>query len=210
MLQRRWYGKLALMFRKYMFTAFKSRYGVTYTDYELGTINEGYWRAFAKKLVADVKEYKWAAFQRMWTKEGYNEMQKTAFNKTIYELSVILAMAILAGLIGDDDEEKTWLDNETALQITRMSADITQFINPTDFIRVIRNPAASVNMIEKWIGWFKQLFNPLEEYERASGIAEKGDNKLYIKTLKLIPVIRQLVNFMTPEEQIKFYNLSKG
>jgi hypothetical protein len=90
-----------------------------------------------------------------------------------------------------------------------MNADIMQFANPSDFFRVIRNPAASVNMIEKWLGWWKQLvFDPFGEYERRSGIAEKGDSKLYIKTVKLFPVIRQIISFMTPEEQIKFYRLS--
>lgn len=208
-LQRKWYGKLALMFRKYMFSSFKARYGRRYVDYELGTIQEGYWNLFVKKLWTEAKDYKFGMFQRMWSKEGYNEIEKAAFNKTVFELSVILAAMVLAGIAssgGDDDD--SWLDNEVALQITRMSSDITQFINPGDFIRVVRNPAASINIIEKWLSWGKQLFNPFEEYERASGIAEKGDNKLYIKTLKALPIIRQFVNFLTPEEQIKFYQLS--
>jgi hypothetical protein len=211
-LQRRWYGKLALMFRKYLFKAFQSRYGSTYVDYELGDEDGGYWRAFANKLVADVKEYKWAAFQKMWTKEGYTDFQKSAFNKTLYELATIAAVFALIGFASappDDGKKKTWLDNEMALQLTRFSADITQYINPSDFLRVIRNPAASVNMMENWIGWWTQLLtNPTEQYQRASGIAKAGDNKLYIKTLKLMPVIRQMISLMTPEEQLKFYKLT--
>lgn len=208
-LQRRWYGKMALMFRKYMFSSFKARYGNLYVDYELGTTQEGYWRTFAKKMGSEIKDYKWQVLTRMWTKDGYNEMEKAAVNKTLYEIGVIMAAWALAGLAsaaGDDDD--AWLEDEAALQITRFSADITQFLSPKDFIRVIRNPAASLNMIEKWIGWFEQLFSPTEVYERKSGIAEKGDNKLWIKTLKIMPVARQWINFMTPEEQIKFYNLS--
>jgi hypothetical protein len=208
MLSRRWYGKLALMFRKYLFKAMQSRWGEKYVDYELGTDDGGYWREFMSKFYKDVKEYKWGAIQRMWTKDGYDEFQKSAINKSLYEFSVILATFVLIGLIGSGDEDDKWLDNEMQLQLTRFSADITQYINPSDFIRVIRNPAASINMMEKWISWFTQIFSPFEEYERASGIAEKGDNKLYIKTLKLMPVVRQLINFLTPEEQIKFYKLT--
>ena len=210
-LQRRWYGKMALMFRKYMFSSFKARYGGEYVDYELGTVQQGYWNAFTRKLLAEAKEYKWAMIQRMWTKEGYNENEKAAMNKTVYELGVILAFFVMAGLVGtagDDDDDAKWLKDEASLQVVRFSADITQFLSPIDFLRVIRNPAASVNMIEKWIGWFAQLASPTEVYERRSGIAQKGDNKLFIKTLKVVPVVRQVVNFMTPEEQIKFYNLT--
>jgi hypothetical protein len=210
MLQRKWYGKLALMFRKYMFTSFKSRYGEKYTDYELGTIQEGYWRTFTGKLLREAKDYKWAMFQRMWTKEGYNEMEKAAFNKTVYELGVMMTSFILAGIAAgaDDDDEKSWVTAEAALQVTRFSSDIAQYISPKDFIRIIRNPAASVNMIEKWIGWFGQMFSPFDEYQRKTGIAEKGDNKLWIKTLKIAPIVRQVINFLTPEEQIKFYQLT--
>lgn len=207
MLQRRWLGKLAIMFRKYMFSSFKARYGSRYIDYELGTAQEGYWNTFVKKLYKDTKDYKWGVLQRMWTKEGYSEIEKSAVNKTLYEVAVILGAMILAGMVNEDDD-KSWIEAQTALQLTRMSADITQYISPSDFIRVVRNPAASVNMIEKWMGWFAQLTSPTEVYDRASGIAKKGDNKLYIKTLKLVPVIRQFVNFMTPEEQLKFYQLS--
>jgi hypothetical protein len=208
MLSRRWYGKLALMFRKYLFKAMSSRWGGRHVDYELGTDDGGYWREFMSKFYSDVKEYRWGAVQRLWSKDGYDEFQKAAVNKSLYEFGVILATFVLIGLIGSGDEDDSWLDNEMALQLTRFSADITQYINPSDFIRVIRNPAASINMIEKWIGWFTQLFSPFEEYERASGIAKKGDNKLYIKTLKLMPVVRQFINLLTPEEQIKFYRLT--
>jgi hypothetical protein len=208
MLSRRWYGKLALMFRKYLFKAMSSRWGARYVDYELGTDDGGYWREFMGKFYQDVKEYKWGAFQKAWSKDGYDDFQKSAINKSLYEFGVIIAMFVLIGLIGGGDEDDSWLDNEMALQLTRFSADITQYINPSDFIRVIRNPAASINMIEKWLSWFHQLFNPFEEYERASGIAKKGDNKLYIKTLKLLPGVRQVINFLTPEEQRKFYNLT--
>lgn len=207
MLQRRWYGKLALMFRKYLFKAMSSRWGSKYVDYELGTDEGGYWTSFMSKMLADAKEYKWGMIQRLWSKEGYNEFQKSAANKTMYEFTVIIATFVLAGIIGADDD-KDWLDAEMALLLTRFSADITQYINPADFIRVIRNPAASINLMEKFISWFTQLFHPFEEYERASGFAKKGDYKLWIKTLKLVPVVRQFINILTPEEQIKFYQLT--
>jgi len=204
--QRRWYGKLGLMFRKYMFTAFKSRYGRKYVDYELGTTNEGYWNTFMKKVVADAKDYKFGMLQRLWTKEGYNEDQKNAINRTVFEFGVILAAMLLAGFSNEDDD-KSWITSEAKLQLTRMSADITQYISPADFIRVVRNPAASINLIEKYTAVAQQLTSPTEEYSRASGFAKQGDNKLYIKMLKALPGIRQVINTMTPDEQIKYYNL---
>jgi hypothetical protein len=208
MLQRRWLGRLAIMFRKYLFSSIKARYGGKYVDYELGTVQEGYWNSAWSKLKQEMIDYKWHMVTRMWTKEGYTPEEKAAVNKTLFEFGVMMAAILLTGLAQSmDEDEDGWLANFVALQIVRFNADIKQFINPADFIRVIRNPAASLNMIEKWIEWMMQLGHPLEEYERKSGWAEKGDNKLWIKTQKLTPVIRQIVNVMTPEEQIKFYNL---
>lgn len=206
MLQRRWYGKLALMFRKYMFTAFKSRYGKRYVDYELGTVNEGYWNTFVQKMGKDIKDYKFGMLQRLWTKEGYDDVQKNAINRTLMEFGVILSAMMLSGFANEDDD-KSWIHAEAALQLTRMSADITQYISPADFIRVVRNPAASINLVEKWIAVSQQLVHPTEQYQRQSGIAKKGDNKLFIKLMKAMPGVRQIINTMTPAEQIKYYNL---
>jgi hypothetical protein len=206
MLQRRWYGKLALMFRKYMFSSFKARYGGQYVDYELGTVQEGYWNTFAKKMYEDFKTFKLGAFQRMWTKEGYDDVQKAAMNRTIAEFGVILSAMMLAGFANEDDD-KSWITSEAKLQLTRMSADIQQYINPADFIRVIRNPAASINLIEKYIAVIQQMTSPTEQYQRQTGIAQAGDNKLLIKFLKAFPLAHQIINTMTPSDQIKYYNL---
>lgn len=209
-LARRWYGKLAIKYRKYMFSSFKNLYGARYIDYELGTVEQGNWNLFMEKIWKDLKDYKWGMINRMWTKEGYNEIEKAAINKTLAHFAVIFAAFTLVGMMsgGGDDDDKTWLDAEATLQITRFSADITQYINPSDFLRVIRNPAASINLIEKIIDWSHQLFSPTEKYQRAAGIAKKGDNKLFIKTLKILPVSRQIINILTPEEQQKFYNMT--
>lgn len=210
-LARRWYGKLMIKFRKYLFSSFKSLYGGRQVDYELGTIVQGNWNLFVEKIWKDLKDYKWGVITRMWTKEGYNELEKAAINKTLAHFAFIAAAWILAGIMGDGpDEERPWLDAELALQMTRFSADITQYINPSDFLRVIRNPAASVNLLEKLIDWFGQLFNPTEIYKRKAGIARKGDNKLLIKTLKILPISRQVINALTPNEQRKFYQMTGG
>jgi len=204
--QRRWYGKLALMFRKYMFSSFKSRYGGQYVDYELGTTSEGYWRTFVNKMAADIKDFKWGAIQRLWTKDGYNDIQKAAINKTLVEFGAILGAMMLGGLANSDDD-KNWMTAEARLQIVRMSADIGQYIDPSDFIRVIRNPAASINLTEKWIAVIQQLAHPTAQYTRKTGIAKAGDNKLLIKTMKAMPLLHQVINTMTPSDQVKFYNL---
>jgi hypothetical protein len=163
-----------------------------------------------RKLFKEWKDYKFYALVNMWKKEGYSEEERTMMNKTIFEFGVIIAAIALGGMTHlMDDDDDGWLTNELALQITRFGADISQFISPADFIRVVRNPAVSINLIEKWGDWGTQLFtHPFAQYQRASGFAKKGDNKLWIKTQKLIPAWRQVINFMTPEEQIKFYNLT--
>ena len=76
---------------------------------------------------------------------------------------------------------------------------------PSEFIRQIKNPTASLTAIVNGMGFIGQLWSPTEVYEKDSGTHEAGDSKLWAKAQKLIPVYNKfLVNI---DDQLGYFNL---
>ena len=209
-LQRHWYGKLALMFRKHIYKGMVNRYGKEQLDVESGDVEEGYYRTFLSKLYQDFKEF---GLIGMIQYKSYSPEQKTAFLKTMLDVSVLMTLMLLSAAVHgfDDDDEKikktNWLQDQFILQSRRFQADISfYYILNKDALRVISNPTVTSNTVSNIWDFVSQLSNPTERYQRKSGIFDKGDLKLKAKAFKAIPIIRSVVNFMTPGDQLKIYN----
>lgn len=207
MLQRRWWGKLMIMFRKYIYTGFKRRYNNEYTDLELADTVQGYYNAFFGKLTKDIKNYGLTSALTM----TYTTEQLESRNKVLMDLAVVVATSLILGLVsctGDDDDD--FLKAHLLLQAERLQNDITMYINPSDLMRVIRNPAISLNTLEKFSALINQTI-PLytggitEKYKRDTGLYEKGDYKIKKKILDLVPIANQINNFLSPEDQLAIF-----
>jgi hypothetical protein len=213
-IQRKWYGKLVLVYRKYLYNGFRSRYGKQRADYMLGDVMEGYYRTFFSKLGKDLKvmatELKVTQF-----KEGWDANQKYAAHKTLYEMALLTGMTILGLAIGagadKKDKAKSWGENYLALMMLRVRSDLGQYsvFGVQDMFRVVKNPSAVIMSLSRYADFFQQLVqDPFKEYKRKTGIFDKGDSVLKAKLLKAIPILRQFINLMSPEEQAKFYTLT--
>lgn len=216
-LQRLWYGKLLLVYRKYIYNGFRNRYGRERVDYQLGDIHEGYYRTFFNKLVSDVKNYKLDAARKFFTREGWSQDEKYAYNKTVFELTTLLGLTMLVLAIGgSDDKEKKkdgmseWGGDYLLLNMVRLRSDIATFtaFGLTDMTRIIKNPSAVMGSLDRLAAIASQIYtDPTKTYTRKTGAFEKGDSILWAKVQKAIPGWRQWINLSTPEEQVKFYEL---
>ena len=210
-LQRHWYGKLGLMFRKHIYKGMINRWGKEQLDIEQADVVEGYYRTFAAKLYTDAKEF---GFLGMIQYKNYSPEQKTAFLKTMLDIVTLMSIWILSAAIHgfDDDEKKkkeknNWFQDEAILQLRRFEADIKFYtIVNKDAWRVLSNPTVTSNTISNIWDFVSQLSNPAERYQKKSGIFKAGELKLKARAFKAIPLIRSVVNFMTPEQQLQIYN----
>ncbi len=232
-IQRKWWGKQIMMFRKFIPTAIASRFGEEYVDVELGDTMEGYYRSFIKTFKKDFAEFGIKSIPMLLQRFSHTALKTLTFGnveifkdsakgnlsddqfyyycKTMYDVLMLIAVTIvIAGIKSyEPDDEDKFLYNSVKLQALRFKKDVEQFMPPfgfNDFFKTLQSPAASVSVIVKYGDFFGQLLNPTEQYTRNSGWAEKGDYKLYIKFQKLIPIWRQIISTLTPEEQVKFYN----
>jgi hypothetical protein len=202
-LQRTWYGKLALLFRKYMYTGFMRRYSSRYLDIEGGDVYEGYWNTFFSKLYTDIKEGKWD----MLTGKNLSEAEKSARAKTYVDLVAFASTLLLVyALTPDDDDDESWLTSHIILQSRRLQQDISWYVNPMDFKRLIETPSVAISNFENILKFTGQLFNPMEQYERKAGIYEKGDYKLEKRAMDLVPVLSRYEDLMNPEQLLNVFN----
>lgn len=202
-LQRTWYGKLALLFRKYIYTGMMRRYSTKYLDIEGGDVYEGYWNTFFTKLYNDIKNQKFDIL----TGKNLSKDEQAARAKTYVDLvTLISCMVIFAALSADDDEEESWMASHIMLQSRRLQQDISFYVNPRDFIRLVKNPSVAIANWDNLINFVAQLVNPLEEYERKAGIYEKGDYKIEKRIMDIVPVLSRYEDVMNPEQLINVFN----
>tara|TARA_R110000868_G_scaffold28617_4_gene107122 strand:- start:16606 stop:19851 length:3246 start_codon:yes stop_codon:yes gene_type:complete len=204
-LKRRWYGKLALLFRNWIYSGIQRRYSGEFINIESGVIEEGYYRKFFTSLYKELSVGK----TDMLFGNNLTPDQKAARAKSLAEVSaMVLIFATYAALSGDDDDKpNTWLQNQLILQTRRLGGDLMFYtpINIYEPLRILRNPSAAITNIEKTQKFMFQLVNPFEQYEQKSGYYEKGDYKIEKRFNDLVPIYNQLIRFSTPEQQLKEY-----
>jgi hypothetical protein len=192
-LQKYSVGRLLLMYRKYLVPGYKRRYKNLGFDDELGTPTEGFYRTFWRRFLRDVRTYKFNVVKE-WS--NYTPFEKAQIRKVITELSIIAAFVsiilLLTAIGGDDDDEealnKTYAYNFLLYEAIRMRSETSGFLNPKDAYRAVRSPSAMTGTLDRFIKFGNQIlpWNVTEEYEKKSGIWEKGDNKAWAYFLKLM------------------------
>jgi hypothetical protein len=127
----------------------------------------------------------------------------------LYIMMGLMGIALfLKGLAGDDDDEpNSWLQTQLILQTRRLGGDFLFYtpVNIAEPLRILRNPSASMTVLEKTQKFIFQLANPFEQYEQKSGYYHKGDYKIEKRFNDLVPIYNQIIRFMTPEQQLQEY-----
>lgn len=204
-LQRRWYGKLILLFRKWIYTGFQRRWSGEFVDMESGEVTHGYYNKFFSQLYNELKQGK---FEILFSGK-LDPDQRKARAKALGEIGVMLSMLslymVFAG--GEDDDENSWIENQMILQSRRLAGDFMFFtpINPFEWLRVINNPSVTLSQMTKLSKFAYQLADPLEQYERDEYPYSKGDYKIEKRFNDLMPIYNQMIRAVTPENQISEY-----
>jgi len=204
-IQRRWYGKLAMMFRKYMYTGFNRRFTSRYLDIEGADIYEGYFRTFFRALTTDLRTMKFNMLMTNNMDETSKRNMYRAYTDLLFLAGALTIFSLLGAAAGDDDEENSWVTNQILLQSRRFSGDLMWYVNPAEFIKLTRTPAVALDSVDSLIDFFAQAANPLEKYERASGPFEKGDYKMEHQLYKNFPGLSGIYRSLVPEQQLKIY-----
>lgn len=212
-LQRLWYGKLALFFRKHIQPGLAKRFGRARINYALGGSTEGMYVGTAKasyEFISNmISEMKAVGFMEAWDRTNLTEQQKANMRRTVAEGGALLITMMLVGMLGgDDDEPRTWAENLALLQARRLQSELNFYSNPLEAFRVIKSPTVAMGTVESAVKFGQGLFKFGEDeyYSRDTGFWKKGDSKDLARLTKLIPFLKSMIALATPEEQIKIFN----
>lgn len=221
LLQRRWYGKLALMFRKFVVPGLQRRWDVEHYDYELDQFEAGIYvdayQYMVNNLIGDLKAFasREASILDSFTTDAERNRyirQRAGFYQTMFEAAMFITTIILGALAidEDDDEKDSQAAYMAALFLRRVRGDVSFYFNPLEFLNMVKNPTVTSSYVTSIVKFALGLVTEWGEdayYDRQVGPFEKGSSKSYARFLKILPVIRSYVNLQSPEEQLKFYNL---
>jgi len=220
MLQRRWWGKLFMLFRNWMPPGIRRRYGhgggsTVHVDEELGAVTQGMYVSFWN-FVAESISTKSFAYTNM------TEMEQQNVKRTSVELASLMgAMALVAALSNLDDEEESWVSNFALYQAKRYQTEILQWtplVGGKEAFRILQSPTATARPILKGGELLGQMISEVRYvlgdpfiddsaifYQRRTGRFQKGDRKIRKDFEDLLPIFRGLQKSRTPEEAYKWF-----
>ena len=191
-LQQYWWGKLIMQFHKWVVPAFQARFRAGYESETLGFI-EGRYRTLWSFLghVAKEKGNIVRAFNE--AKVTYSEAQIANMYKILVEFGFFMASLAMYSIfdamvkdVDDDDILTKRFLNAMKYQASKQQAELTTFIKPTEYVRLLTSPVASSRSLKEYgeviegtaqlAGYGMGLVDEKDVvYERGS---RKGDYKL--------------------------------
>src|SRR5690606_25396833 len=124
----------------------------------------------------------------------------------------MVAVAVLGSLatsmIGEsDDDRERYVASFLAYQFKRTRSELLFFLLPTETMKILVSPAASMSIIQNLIELLTQVvFNPLDRYESGNW---KGELKISKKAMKLAPGIKQWYRLRDIEDYVGLFDFQR-
>jgi hypothetical protein len=204
-IQRHVFGRLIMMYRKYLIPMARRRWGKLYRNEEIGVIRQGYYMTFFKYLFGDISKIKtmfFNSFSSTKTDTGLQSFEEANIRRAVMEMGIYAVLGLLIAMlaIGDEEDEEEvsnyrWL---ALYELQRLRKELGSLM-PTltivgDNWKLLKSPSAFNHTVDKLIGIGKQMGDPFGVYEKRTGIFEKGDSKMKAKFLKLFGNIGNATN----------------
>lgn len=212
-LQQYGFGRLALMFRKWIFTSFKRRMGGKYYDEYGQTFSKGFYRdggafyynkvrSFFERFHDEAKSLELAE-KADW--DTMTEAEKANVKRFTTEMSVLIGSIVLQSVVGaaldgadDDDDISTLALMHIDYQLYRLSTDISFYFNPASFMKIVQSPIPSSSVIRSISNFLESCLHPLEKFETGDW---KGEYKIKKRALDLLPIVRQIYRLRNIEDE---------
>ena len=226
-LQKHAIGRLIFQFRKYFVPQFDRRWADKHINAALGEEEEGYYRTAArvwKKLNDETNVMKFLMMMKspfnneQLKQKGLTDLEISNTIKTATEIYFILgcmviggALSMLAGELDDDEPILSWGINMSAYQMNRLSTEMGAYILPSELLKLLSSPAASINQFSHFTSFLNSFdYNPFDDdpfirvYSRGR---HKDDTRLYVWTKKAVPLVDTIEDWFYPEEKAGYFNM---
>jgi len=167
-------------------------------SYALGEYEEGSYTTLVRYVIQSIKDKKFY----LLSKSNWNELseyEKHNIKKALTEFTFMFVLLPLAhtfvaaaasgpSSLNDDDNEYLFF---LAYQLRRLDSELSQYHHPTELFKLMRSPIPSVRLLETSLDIFGTVFNPAEWDEVYQQGENKGENKLKVKAMKELPVLKE-------------------
>jgi hypothetical protein len=197
-------GRLFFQFRKYVVPGFDRRWRKSHYDEILGSEQEGFYRAFGR-FITGLKEDK---FHIIKSYKKLSDKDKMNVNRTLRELTTFLATAVLIGALsslrGDDSDEKILAF--ALVQLKRLKAESAFNWNPNEALKILKEPAASVTLIDDLVDVGEVLITPWNAFDTKERGVNTGRTNIGVAVEKVLPLpIKTIRNLTRPQDLLKNY-----
>lgn len=220
-IEREWWGKLITLFRRFFPSSYRRSWGYgsnrgIHVDTESGFIGGGMYSMLWNYISDTFDRTNGLKFRTRY--RSMEEYEKKNFIRAMVNVGGMITTAVLGGMVYSDDEDDK-AQNFFAYQAIRMNAELMQFVNPNDFIRIIKSPTATMNTMESMFGLVEQIFRyeipyamgvNIDKknifYQRRTNEFKRGDRKIKGMLYKNVPFYIGVSKSGRPEDAITFYN----
>lgn len=209
-LQQYGFGKLLLMFRKWIWATGKRRWAKEYYDEYGQTFSKGYYRdggtfyynkvrSFVDRFINEARALEYAE-KADW--ETMTEAEKANVKRFTTEIGIFATLSVMSMLLNyvdtDDDETLDMLLSHLDYQLFRLSTDMTFYISPASFMKIVQSPLPSSSVIKDVSDLFESMLDPFARFEKGDW---KGELKIKKRAMDLIPLVRQIYRIRNIDDE---------
>lgn len=216
------WGRMALMFRKWIKPSLNRRYGSLNYNFDVEEWEEGFYRTTGRFFMQLVNDLKRGQLDIVTSYKNLDPREKANIMRFAVEvgqfISVCAAFAILKDIKkkADDDDDalaKSWWFNQLLYQTRRLETEIgsQMIINPQmtqEAFNILKSPASCVTTWEGVTNLTKLMMPSSYTTTLQSG-RYKGHTKAYklFWDSPLIPMHRTVYRGLHPQNSLQFYDL---
>jgi len=203
-LSRSIWGDLVLMHRGWVISGIDNRLKSRGMNYENEEMEVGYYRAMGKFLREFARKEESGVRAKMAAWDKLTPIERLGVKKTLLDLAVMNAVAVLAAMINlaADEDDEDWKLNYLAYQSNRILLEAKAFWSPKEFLEIMDEPVAGARIIKDLFGLFDEGFSFSDDSRLKRGMYKdwtKG-GKWWFKKLP----IKNLYEMQYPKDKNRF------
>jgi len=195
------FGRFALQFRSWLAESLKRRFADETYNEQLGRPTKGFYRTISENPKLFLK-------QALMNKEGLSHLSsvdqanlKKGFVEMIVVLGVMGAGLLIKSMADDDDDDKM-ATNLLLNQIYRLESDMTFYISPSSFNRILSNPIPAIRTYLDAEKALSSSFDYVLQSSDLDGRKKMSSEDVFYKWIKVFPFINQTAKFKTQAEKV--------
>ena len=195
------FGRFALQFRSWLAESWERRMGQEKYNAQLGRNVKGFYRTIGNNPMTFFRQF----LLGNQSLENLSPVDQANLRKGMVEMVVILgtmAAGLLITMAGDDDDDDKMVGNLLLNQIYRLESDMTFYISPSSFNRILSNPIPAIRSYLDAERAISRTIDYMVQSPELDGRKKMASEDVFYNWAKVFPFINQTAKFKTQSEKI--------